>query len=586
MEPVRLTGIKVREAMSPAFCTATLNTPARQVVELAVRCGVDEVLIVDDEGRLKGFVTKKQLLRDLAQGGLADEVKVSEIMVPDAITTSPEEDLNAVRALMREARIGRVPVVDETGRVVGILSAMHICNGFSEKLEGVGLQLQAILDTIEEAVVAVGLDGTVMYSNDRAQQVYGLSEEEIIGRPISDLDPEGVALQVLNTGKGLRNVYFSTPQGKHFLKSAVPIVQAGKLAGVVCIVQDVTKVVKLVAELSRAKDRIVRSEWFGGGERHLVEVVPTESQSYARTLEHARRVAATDATVLIVGESGTGKEVMANAIHYWSPRRNKPFVVIDCAAIPESLFESELFGYAGGAFTGAAKQGRPGKFELADGGTVFLDEIGELPLDMQSKLLRVLEGKAFYRIGSTNPVTVDVRIIAATNRDLEDMVEKGTFRGDLYYRLKVFTLRIPPLRERKNDIPALTTFFLREFAAKYGRKPPTLAPRVVERLKSCQWRGNIRELRNFIERLVLLCDKDDICWEEITAFLQEDSLDGAVSADQRADGKGLNAELGEREKEIIVELLKQNNNNKAKVARILKIPRSTLYYRMKILGIE
>ncbi|NPV26379.1 MAG: sigma 54-interacting transcriptional regulator [Firmicutes bacterium] len=588
MENLKLTTIKVRDVMSPFFRTVSLHERALDLVELLLNMKLDEVLVVDTTGKLCGLVTKKQLLRDFSEGRLGEETTVAEIMLSELITTSPDEDLTQARTTMRANGIGRMPVLDAQGRIVGVITAIHVCNGFSDKLEKIGRQLQAILDTIAEAIVVVDPDGKVVYWNKSAERIYEITSDEIMGRCLSDFYPDDIALQALTSGQPVRNVYLITDKGKHLLKNAVPICQADKSVGVVCTTQDVTKAVKLMTELNLARDRITELERKTGAKQHRLEMVPSQNAAYVRTLETARRLAQTDATVLILGESGTGKELMANAIHNWSNRRNKPFIVINCAAIPENLCESELFGYATGAFTGASREGRPGKFELANGGTIFLDEVGELPLEIQAKLLRVLQEQTFYRVGGTIPVTVNVRVIAATNRDLEQMVNKGRFREDLFYRLNVFSLKMPPLRERRGDIPGLVNLFLEEFAAKYQRPVPVVGQEAMKMLMNREWRGNIRELRNTMERLVVLCDKEIVDEADVTAMIQDESPTGRFAetapAQKLIDGN-LDSLLLDQERMIIVDLLKRCNNNKAEVARLLNIPRSTLYYRMKALDI-
>lgn len=293
------------------------------------------------------------------------------------------------------------------------------------------------------------------------------------------------------------------------------------------------------------------------------------------------KVAKSKATVLLRGESGTGKELLAKAIHYESPRMKGPFIAVNCAAIPENLLEAELFGYEKGAFTGAVVS-KPGKFELADKGTLFLDEIGDLSISLQAKLLRILQEQSFERLGGTKTIKVDVRIIAATNRNLEDMVKKGLFREDLYWRLNVVPLFLPPLRERKEDIPVLVDYFLKRFNKEYGKKV-SFNSKALERLISYPWPGNIRELENTIERIVLLAEKDNLSESDLPMFITIDVRPNLV---KRPLDNSLADELKEIEKTRIEEALRRSNYNQAEAARILGITPRQIGYKIRKYGIE
>lgn len=294
-----------------------------------------------------------------------------------------------------------------------------------------------------------------------------------------------------------------------------------------------------------------------------------------------------DTTILLEGESGTGKEVLARYIHQKSPRAHGVFIPINCAAIPKELAESELFGHEKGAFTGAAQRTKPGKFELADKGTILLDEIGELSLDLQVKLLRVLQEKRFYRLGGEKEINVDVRVIAATNRNLEDEVKKGTFREDLYYRLNVARVIIPSLRERKEDVSMFTYTFMNEFAQKFNKTNITIDDEAIHLLENQYWKGNIRELRNAIERAMLLLDGEEIKAQHF-GFLQTvkeaktDKDNDVFTLKIPRDGISIDVVI----KNLILQTLELTKGNQVKAAKILGLSRSKLRYRMEQLGIE
>jgi formate hydrogenlyase transcriptional activator len=300
------------------------------------------------------------------------------------------------------------------------------------------------------------------------------------------------------------------------------------------------------------------------------DAIVGESSTLKSVLEEVNRVAPTDATVLILGETGTGKELIARAIHERSNRSSGQFIRVNCAAIPASLIASELFGHEKGAFTGAMQR-RLGRFEAANGGTIFLDEIGELPLETQIALLRVLQEREFERVGSSHPISVDVRIIAATNRDLQAAVAEGTFRQDMFYRLNVFPIRVPSLRERIDDIPALVEHFVERFAQKFGRKFSVIRMNTIEMLQAYHWPGNIRELQNVIERAVILCEGETFSVD--SAWLKRESRG------QSGTSAPLAAMLADREREMIEAALAESRGRIAGpsgAAAKLGIPRQTL----------
>jgi len=297
------------------------------------------------------------------------------------------------------------------------------------------------------------------------------------------------------------------------------------------------------------------------------------SPAMRRIYSLVEKVAPSKTSVVITGPSGTGKEVIARTIHNLSPRRDKPFVAINCSAIPASLMESEIFGHEKGAFTGA-DQRRLGCFELANGGTLFLDEVGELPVELQAKFLRVLEEEKLRRLGGKTEISVDVRVICATNRDLKKQIEAGLFREDLYFRLNVFSIELPPLCERREDIPLLAQHFVERFAAEAGKRIRGITPKAMDILQSYSWPGNIRELRNTIERGVILCDGDMIDESHLPPEMEPDDSAGAVIK------LSLGMPLREVEKEYILGSLRRNKGNKSRTAEILGISEKTLYNKL------
>ncbi len=341
----------------------------------------------------------------------------------------------------------------------------------------------------------------------------------------------------------------------------------------------------LILTIKKAEERInlikenlrLREELYG---QFKIEGIIGKSKKMLQIIDIVKKVTPTSATVLIYGESGTGKELIAKAIHYNSPRKDKPFIAINCAAIPESLIESELFGYEPGAFTGANIR-KIGLIESAHGGTLFLDEIAELPLVLQSKLLRVLQEKEVRRIGGKDTIKVDVRIIAATNKNLVEEVEKNKFREDLYYRLKVVTVEIPPLRERKEDIPELVNFFIEKYSREFGKRISRIEEKALQALLNYSWPGNIRQLETVIERAIIICDGEKITLKDI-----QDEFRFAVARnvfDIDIPEEGINYE--ELEKELLKKAMIKSNYVVAKAARLLGMSYKTFWYRLEKFGL-
>ena len=314
-------------------------------------------------------------------------------------------------------------------------------------------------------------------------------------------------------------------------------------------------------------------------ERYDIQNIVGGSRAMQHVYEQVAQVAASSTTVLLRGESGTGKELVAHALHYSSPRARKPFVKVSCAALPETLIESELFGYEPGAFTDARSQ-KKGRFELADGGTLFLDEIGDLSPSIQIKLLRVLQEREIERLGSVESIAVNVRVVAATNKDLEEAVRRGEFREDLYYRLNVFGIYLPPLRERKTDIPLLADHFVEKYAADQGKDVRRIATSAIDLLMSYHWPGNVRELENSIERAVLLCEGGAVHAHHLPPSLQTAEVSGTLPRQSLKDA------LDAHEKDLVLDALKSTRGNRARAARLLHTTERVIGYAVRKHGLD
>ncbi|EOQ05761.1 PAS domain S-box protein [Bacillus cereus VDM021] len=446
-----------------------------------------------------------------------------------------------------------------------------------------GPTLHTLLSYVEEAISIVNTQGVMLYWNEAAEKMYDIKKEEIIGRNVQEffLKEDIMNLKVLKTEQPIRDIYHFPRPDKHVLISTTPIYdENNELIGSMSVEKDITATIKLNEKLSSTSEELqqLKQQMIQNNRDDPFSNIKGNNLAIQHIIHDMKKVAKTDATILITGESGVGKEIFAQAIHEASLRSKKAFIPINCGAIPNALFESELFGYESGAYTGAAKGGKPGKIELADGGTLFLDEVGELPLDMQVKLLRALQEKEIYRIGGQTPKKINVRIIAATNRILEDMVLNGTFRSDLFYRLNVFTACIPPLRERTDDISYLAHHFFREFSFKYNKPTPFVHQKATERLHAYSWPGNIRELRNFIERLIVLHEGSEIYESDILKLLpQAKSFSEPVSQATLS----LTDERESLEKTRILQTLQKTYGNKSVAAKKLGMSRANLYKKMK-----
>ncbi len=428
---------------------------------------------------------------------------------------------------------------------------------------------QAIIDASHDGVIAVDKEANIMFVNRNAREILGLPDN-IVGKKISMFIPNSDMLRILSTGK-TEIGDIATILNRQILINRLPIVMDGQIMGAVSTFKEITDIQKLEMHIRKTFNES------GLEARYRLQDIVGSSKVMSEAKELAAVFAKTAATILITGESGTGKELFAQGIHLASPRATGPFVAINCAALPGNLLESELFGYEEGAFTGARRGGKSGLFEQAHGGTLFLDEIGEMSLPIQAMLLRVLQEKRVRRIGGEKMIPVDVRIVAATNRDLEDSIENKQFRSDLYYRINVLTLELPPLRDRLEDIPELLKHIVKETGEKSDKNITEVDDVIYMWFRQYDWPGNIRELRNVVERMVLLCSDERLDEEDISFFLKK-----LMQKSRKPDKESAE----ESEKTALLSALQYTNGNKSEAAKFLEIDRTTLWRKLKKYGLE
>jgi PAS domain S-box-containing protein/TyrR family helix-turn-helix protein len=474
--------------------------------------------------------------------------------------------------------IGAIAIIQDISTLVHISDEL-------EHTKKVKAELDAIIEASFDSIFVTDAKANVISINDAYTRITGITAEEIIGRNMYDLVEQGfydrsATIHVIENRTPITFVQ-TIKSGKTLLVTGNPVLNdEGELAWVITNGRDITELMRLKQEVELAQNLSRHYE------DELKKVVQSgemivNSPKTKELLDLAIRLGKVDSTVLIYGESGVGKELIARELHKNSPRKDKPLININCAAIPETLLESELFGYDAGAFSGARKGGKMGIFELASGGTLFLDEIGEMPPALQSKLLRAIQEKEILRIGATNPIKIDVRLIAATNRDLWEMTRHGQFRQDLYYRLNVVPITVPPLRERKEEIPALTYHFLHLFNEQYQMNKK-IDERMIASLIDYNWPGNVRELRNAIERAIVTNPDEVIKSIKLGGSMNDDEMEFDMG--EETGGIDLKEKVNAYERDLLLHYI-QIYKSSRKVAKALNVSQTTVVRKAAQYGI-
>lgn len=690
--------MRVKQIMTSDPVTLNVDSTIRDAVFTFRRYSLEGVPVINNENKIVGILTQANLL-DALGGELQIGSPIRFLMNKNVVTINE----NAFVEETWKLPVRIIPVVNNEGKLVGILTQTNLLKAFYEQAEAAHDELSAILASAHNGIIAINKSGQIVSFNPAAERLTGIPASKALGSPINEIIPGTEVLETMETGKkqyGEKQLI----NNQTVIINRTPLIKKGVILGAVVIFQDISELELVSQELSQSRrlnkelDGIIKSSYDGifitdgngtilransaferitgveisplinknvndliaqgifsqsvtllvlgkrapvtiiqqikAGDKagketmvtgnpifdeagNLVRVVTnvrdisdlnqlkqqlihtkelseryvTElqelraqqlkldnviaySSEMKRVIELSTRVAQVDSTVLVTGESGVGKEIIAKLLHRASKRSSGPLIRINCGAIPENLLESELFGYDSGAFTGAKKDGKPGMFELAEGGTLFLDEIGEMPFPLQVKLLRVLQEREIIRVGGTKSIKTDVRIVAATNSNLKEKVSEGSFREDLYYRLNVVNIHIPPLRERTDDIPHLTLHFLQKFNNKYGMNK-MITPEAIERLCQYSWPGNVRELENLAERLVVIVNEKNIGVKHLPEHLQGTKDLPKSNVVSISEIIPLRRALEEVEKQLLSKALNKYGSTR-KAAKALEINQSTV----------
>jgi propionate catabolism operon transcriptional regulator len=450
--------------------------------------------------------------------------------------------------------------------------------------KAVARRYRSIIDAASDGIIATDESGHITTINETAKKLLRMNDNSAVGQPLAHFIPDCPIHQVLLTKKPIYDRLIQI-NNEQFIFNHLPVMLNNEVIGAVSTFKDTSNVM-------RAENMVRRALSKGLFAKYKFEEIVHVSPAMRDMVNVGRQFAKTDSTILLTGETGTGKEIFAHGIHNVSRRSRRPFVSINCAALPEQLLESELFGYEEGAFTGSKKGGKPGLFEVAHQGTMFLDEIDSTPPNVQIRLLRVLQEKEVMRIGGDHRIPIDIRVIAAASKDLSLAVRDGQFREDLFFRLNVLRIQIPSLRERREDIPVLLDFFIRLFSDRHGLEPIVLPEDYLQKLMGYAWPGNVRQLRNFSERIVMNCSLR--CSPDTLEVLCRELLQYPPRTDTKADEtesplslkSQLKKQVIQNEREIIREALEKAKFCKTKAAEKLGISRQTLYRKIKEMGLD
>lgn len=579
----KLIGILSRKDFMDIFYTQMRR--ASDEVQALVRSAHNGIIVINSYGIIEGFNDAAGRLvgksPSEARGKFVYDI-IPNTRLMKVLQTGEGEIKSPMEIAGHKLIVNRSPIC-EGSRVVGALAIIQDTSqstDATQKLAATQQKLESlewIFESLKQGIIVVDNNNMIQLVNHAYEDIMGIPREDLLGQSIKDMIENSRMHIVLKTGVP-ELAELQSVKGRTVVVHRIPLFKDDEIIGAIgeAVFKDISEVDALlqrekIFSCTRPAKQIAKDR---ASLKTTFESIIGRCRAIVHVKNLAARAASTDSTVLIIGESGTGKDLFARAIHNASRRSNKPLVSINCAAIPTELLEAELFGYDEGAFTGARKGGKKGKFELADGGTLFLDEIGDMPLPMQAKLLRVMQDKTFEHIGGEKSLNCDVRIIAATNKQLEDMVEQGTFREDLYYRLNVICIEVPPLRERKEDIGEIIEYLVPGICHRLHIPVKQFTPEALALLRSYSWPGNVRELINILEQIGATVSSLLITPKHLPTMVLHHC--GRKRANN--DLPEINTE---NERNYIAEALKNAKGNKALAARVLGIHRSTLYEKIK-----
>lgn len=586
--------MKARQIMTKSFISIQPDNRLLDILDLFLDHDITCLPVISKDV-LVGILPLKELLKYLAAG--KPDTPVIQVIDKDPLVVHEDSLIDPVVKHFKNV----IVVVDNKKKVTGLIRNEELINYFNKQLiknKALVKELNAVIESSYDGIYIADARGFTTRVNKAYERITGLEEKELVGKNLATLVDEGyysssTTLKVMESKKTVTIVQ-RLKNGKKILCTGNPVFnEDGHLDKVITNVRDITELEELKRKLDQAeelKDRYLTEAIFLRQQQLQLDGLIVRSENMQNVIKQCIKVAEFDSSVLILGESGVGKEIIAKLIHKSSKRSSGPFMKINCGAIPENLLESELFGYEEGAFTGARKNGKPGFFELASGGTLLLDEISELPLQMQVSLLRVIQEKEFIRVGGTKPIKTNVRLLFASNRNLEEMVGNGEFRKDLFYRINVIPIKIPPLRERVEDIRPLIDYFVGKIQTQYGIKK-TISEDTMKMMQDYIWPGNVRELENVVERILVLTMDPVIKPEHLPDNISKVISEKNGARDNQPPDLYKNGiiplkdALDEVEKQLIKQALITYGSTR-KAANALRVSQSTIVRRAKELKIN
>jgi PAS domain S-box-containing protein len=575
-----------------------------EVASLFNQQRLEDAFVADGKGRVVGMITLKILFHGLTEGGR--NLPVSDVMEKTYPFVNPSDSVVKCFDIFVKGH-KMIAVLNQDQSLAQILGIEDVRSLLQKELECMNIDidhlplndlnpqiplkiLKSLSDNDYMRFCVTDEKGRIQLFNRAYETLTGINRKEAMGKHVKEIFPESRIPYVLETGKEEVRYYKSTFENRYVVSRRLPLKEKGKIIGVLSftLFRDITEMEDLLQKFSLIKNKMdyykteleaIRFSKYG------IDNIIGHSEKILQMKKFINKYALGDSTVIIVGESGTGKELVAHSIHQASKRKHNPLIVVNCASIPKDLLESELFGYEPGAFTGANLKGKPGKFELAHEGTIFLDEVGDLPLDMQAKLLRVIQEREVERIGGKSPIPLDFRLVAATNKNLESLCHEGTFREDLYYRLSVLTIRVPPLRERKEDLLPLAKYILDKLSLKFRRGSYSICEEVIKIFDNYNWPGNVRELENALEYAVNNTSSNVIFVDSLPSSLNV-AKPFIPSPSALLGHIPIQDAMAEVEKSFIVNALNRVKGNRTEAAHLLCTSRSGLYKLLKKHGIK